>query len=49
MHVGISLTMEMYLLAFIMIVLNVAAFGPGLIRTELRMYQLGTARRGATN
>ena len=49
MHVGISLTMGMYLFAFIMIVLNVAAFGPGLIRTELRMYQLGTARRGATN
>lgn len=34
MHVGIGLTMGMYLFAFIMIVLNVAAFGPGLIRTE---------------
>ena len=34
MHVGIGLTMGMYLFAFIMIVLNVAAFGPDLIRTE---------------
>jgi hypothetical protein len=34
MHVGIGLTMGMYLFAFIMIVLNVAAFGPGLIRAE---------------
>jgi hypothetical protein len=30
MHVGIGLTMGMYLFAFIMIVLNIAAFGPGL-------------------
>jgi hypothetical protein len=30
MHVAIGLTMGMYLFAFIMIVLNVAAFGPGL-------------------
>lgn len=34
MHAGIGLTMGMYLFAFIMIVLNVAAFGPNLIRTE---------------
>lgn len=34
MHVGIGLTMGMYLFAFIMIILNVAAFGPGLIRPE---------------
>jgi hypothetical protein len=34
MHVGIGFTMGMYLFAFIMIVLNVAAFGPNLIRTE---------------
>jgi Vitamin K-dependent gamma-carboxylase len=34
MHVGIGLTMGMYLFAFIMIILNVAAFGPGLIRLE---------------
>jgi hypothetical protein len=31
MHVGIGLTMGMYLFALIMIVLNVAAFGPGLL------------------
>jgi len=30
MHVAIGLTMGMYLFAFIMIVLNIAAFGPGL-------------------
>jgi hypothetical protein len=30
MHVGIGLTMGMYLFAFIMVVLNIAAFGPGL-------------------
>jgi hypothetical protein len=34
MHVGIGLSMGMYLFAFIMIVLNVAAFGPGLSRME---------------
>ena len=31
-HVGIAVTMGMYLFSFIMIVLNVAAFGAGLIR-----------------
>ena len=34
MHVGIAFTMGMYLFALIMIVLNVAAFGPGLIRLD---------------
>jgi hypothetical protein len=34
MHAGIGLAMGMYLFAFIMIILNVVAFGPGLIRTE---------------
>ena len=34
MHVGIGLTMGMYLFAFVMIVLYLAAFGPGLIRLE---------------
>ena len=34
MHAGIGLTMGMYLFAFIMIVLNVAAFAPGLSRLE---------------
>src|SRR5207244_2093820 len=30
MHLAIGLTMGMYLFAFVMIVLNIAAFGPGL-------------------
>jgi hypothetical protein len=47
MHVGIGLTMGMYLFAFIMIVLNVAAFGLGLIRADLRTHQPGTVGRGA--
>ena len=34
MHVGIGVTMGMYLFALIMIVLNMAAFGPGLSRME---------------
>jgi len=45
MHVGIDLTMGMDLFAFIMIVLNVAAFGPGLIRADLQTYQPGTVGR----
>jgi len=45
MHIGIGLTIGMYLFAFIMIVLNVAAFGPGLIRTDLQTYQPGTVGR----
>jgi len=32
MHIGIALTMGLYLFSFIMIVLNVAAFGAGLVR-----------------
>ena len=34
MHIGIGLFMGMYLFASIMIVLNLAAFGPGLIRRQ---------------
>jgi hypothetical protein len=34
MHAGIGLMMGMYLFALIMIILNVAAFGPGSIRVE---------------
>jgi hypothetical protein len=34
MHLGIGLMMGMYFFALIMIVLNVAAFGPDLVRTE---------------
>ena len=40
MHVGIGLTMGMYLFALIMIVLNVAAFGPGVIRAERKRISL---------
>jgi hypothetical protein len=47
MHVGIGLTMGMYLFAFIMIILNLAAFGPDLIRADLRTYQPGTVARGS--
>jgi uncharacterized membrane protein len=31
MHVGVGITMGMYLFASIMIVLNLAAFGPGIL------------------
>lgn len=34
MHIAIGLTMGMYLFSLVMIVLNVAAFGPGLFRRE---------------
>jgi hypothetical protein len=34
MHVGIAVTMGMYLFSLVMIVLNVAAFGPGLFRRQ---------------
>jgi len=34
LHVGIGLTMRMYLFAFVMIILNVAAFAPDLISSE---------------
>jgi hypothetical protein len=34
MHAGIGLTMGMYLFALVMIVLNIAAFGPGLFGAE---------------
>jgi Vitamin K-dependent gamma-carboxylase len=47
MHVGIGLTMGMHLFAFIMIILNLAAFGPDLIRADLRTYQPGTVARGS--
>jgi hypothetical protein len=40
MHVGIGVTMGMYLFALVMIVLNVAAFGPGCFaqRTKRSVY-----------
>lgn len=34
MHIGIGLTMGMYLFSLIMIILNAAAFGPGLLRRK---------------
>jgi hypothetical protein len=46
MHVGIGLTMGMYLFALIMIILNVAAFGPGALFSESakpRAAELGEA------
>ena len=45
MHVGIGLTMGMYLFALVMIIFNVAAFGPSLIPTKLRTYQPPTVER----
>jgi uncharacterized membrane protein YphA (DoxX/SURF4 family) len=36
MHVTIGLTMGLYLFSLIMIVLNLAAFGPGLLRAECK-------------
>ena len=37
MHVGIGLTMGMYLFSLIMIILNLAAFGPGLINQSAKV------------
>jgi hypothetical protein len=37
MHIGIGLSMGMYLFSLIMIVLNLAAFGPGLIRQNAKV------------
>ena len=34
MHVAIAVAMGMYLFSLVMIILNLAAFGPGLIRIE---------------
>jgi hypothetical protein len=39
-HVGIAITMGMYLFSFVMIVLNIAAFGAGLIRLPFRAKRL---------
>ena len=40
MHIGIGLMMGMYLFALIMIILNIAAFGPGLISAENKRISL---------
>jgi hypothetical protein len=47
MHLGIGLMMGMYLFALIMIVLNVAAFGPGLI--PLDRYWISLRRQEAVS
>jgi hypothetical protein len=40
MHIAIGLTMGLYLFSLIMIILNLAAFGPDLIRLPFRMPRL---------
>jgi Vitamin K-dependent gamma-carboxylase len=40
MHVAIGVTMGMYLFSLVMIILNVAAFGPGLFREERKHIRL---------
>jgi Vitamin K-dependent gamma-carboxylase len=49
MHLLIGLAMGMYLFSLVMIILNVAAFGPDLIRTKLRTYQPGTVGKALVN
>jgi HTTM domain len=44
MHLVIGVAMGMYLFSLVMIVLNVAAFGPGLFRTEDRQISLQLQR-----
>lgn len=46
MHIGIGLTMGLYLFALIMIILNLAAFGPGLLFPEKAEGQLNEANLG---
>ena len=36
MHVSIGLTMGLYLFALIMVVLNLAAFGPGVLSVSIK-------------
>jgi hypothetical protein len=42
MHVGVGVTMGMYLFASIMIVLNLAAFGPGILWPQRQAADDGT-------
>ncbi len=42
MHVAIGMTMGMYLFALVMIILNIAAFGPGLVWAQRRTVGLAT-------
>jgi hypothetical protein len=39
-HAGIAITMGLYLFSFVMVVLNIAAFGAGLIRLPFRTKRL---------
>jgi uncharacterized membrane protein YphA (DoxX/SURF4 family) len=39
MHIVIGLTMDLYLFSLIMIILNLAAFGPAITQKQLRRYQ----------
>lgn len=48
MHIAIGLTMGLYLFALIMIVLNVAAFGPGLLRPEKPEDEFAATERDAS-
>ena len=47
MHVVIGVTMGMYLFSLVMIILNVAAFGPGLFREEAKRIRLQPETAGA--
>jgi hypothetical protein len=47
MHIGIAITMGLYLFSFIMIVLNVAAFGAGLIRLPFQIKTSAVANPAA--
>ncbi len=47
MHVAIGVTMGMYLFSLVMIVLNVAAFGPGVFRGESKQIHLQPETAGA--
>jgi vitamin K-dependent gamma-carboxylase-like protein len=47
MHVGIAVTMGMYLFSLVMIVLNVAAFGAGMFRLEREQIRLEPNPAGA--
>lgn len=42
MHVAIGMTMGMHLFALVMVILNVAAFGPGLVWAQRRTVSLAT-------
>jgi uncharacterized membrane protein YphA (DoxX/SURF4 family) len=49
MHLLIGLAMGMYLFSLVMIILNVAAFGPDLIRTKLRTYRPAPVGKALVN